>query len=79
MAPHWETPLSEPLTLRSGDTLLTLLDVGQFLRSNFHGTRTPPVQSTIELLLRAAETGADADRRAATERLSLLLKFNRWI
>lgn len=79
MAPHWQTPLSEPLTLRSGDTLLTLLDVGHFLRSNFAGTRTPPLQSTIELLLRAAETGAEADRRAATERLALLLKFNRWM
>lgn len=65
--------------LRSGDTLLTLLDVGHFLRSNFGGTRTPPLQSTIELLLQAAETGADADRHAATERLSRLLKFNRWL
>lgn len=79
MAPHWETPLSEPLTLRSGDTLLTLLDVGHFLRSHFGGARTPPVQSTIELLLRAAETGAESDRQAATERLAVLLKFNRWI
>ena len=68
MAPHWQTPLSEPLTLRSGDTLLTLLDVGQFLRSHFGGERTPPLQSTIELLLQAAETGLDADRHAATER-----------
>ena len=79
MALHWDTSLSEPLTLRSGDTLLTLLDVGHFLRSNFNGARTPPVQSTIELLLHAAETGTELDRRAATQRLSLLLKFNRWI
>ena len=78
MAPHWHTPLPEPIALVAGGSLQTLLDVGSFLRSHYDGRTTPPIEETISALLRAAETGADNDRRVAYERIYRLLRFNRW-
>ncbi len=79
MAPHWHTPLPEPIALTSGTSLRTLLDVGAFLRANYEGRRTPPVEATISALLRAADTGDEADRHLAYERVARLLRFNRLI
>ncbi|MPZ58457.1 MAG: hypothetical protein GEU91_18585 [Rhizobiales bacterium] len=68
--------MSYPLALADGRVLHTLHDARDVLLSDaaFSGvTHWPPLEHAIELLLAAAETGADADIKAATEQVHRVL------
>ena len=73
----WMKPLTRTLTLKSGQRLATLLDAANLLAERFQTVRrNDPLEHAIRLLLRAAETGAREDRKAATEQIALVLQLN---
>jgi hypothetical protein len=75
--PGWSRPLSRTLTLKSGRRLTTLLDATDLLAEQFQtATRNDLLEYAIGLLLRAAETGTLADRRAATDRVALVQRLS---
>ena len=77
MAVDWSRPLTHTLTLKSGRRLVRLLDAADLLAEGFQTVRRyDPLEYAIELLLRAAETGTPADRKAATDQVALVLRLN---
>ena len=78
----WTQPLTRTLILKSGERLRTLHDAAELTTRRFGTvTRDAPLKHAIWLMLRAAETGARADRKAATDQVALVLRINmllRW-
>jgi hypothetical protein len=73
----WNRPLTRVLTLKSGEQLRTLHDAAELFTHRFGSvTKSAPLEHAIGLLLRAAETGTRADRKAATDQVALVLRFN---
>ena len=74
----WMRNLSRPIVLKSGRKLTTLHDARDVLASGrFDGVSHAPVlESAIELLLQAAESGHPRTIRAATEQLDRC--FRHW-
>jgi hypothetical protein len=69
-------PLTRVLTLKSGRRLETLLDAADFLTERLRDVPQDPfLKHALELLLRAVQTGALADRRAATKQVALVLRL----
>ena len=70
-------PLSRVLILKSGERLRTLHDAAELITRRFGSVTKPaPLEHAIVLLLRAAETGTQADRKAATDQVAHVLRFN---
>jgi hypothetical protein len=76
---HWSAELTYSLTLKAGTKLVTLADAHlclirygtvRFPRGIAHGT-----DRAIELVRKAAETGAYADRKAATDQVAIVLRW----
>ena len=77
----WRSKLSEPIRL-DGDRgeLKTLKDAAEFLQREFRSiTRNETLHGALEDLMRAADSGELADRRAATEQLRLFLRSQRML
>jgi hypothetical protein len=73
----WNRPLTRVLTLKSGEQLRTLHDAAELFTHRFGSvTKSAPLEHAIGLLLRAAETGTRADRKAATDQVELVLRLN---
>jgi hypothetical protein len=75
MAVDWSRPLTRTLALKSGEQLRTLHDAASLLSKRFG--HSAAWEHTIARLLRAAETGTRADRKAATEQVATVLRVNR--
>ena len=71
----WNRPLARALALRSGEQLLTLREAADYLT---HASQSAhdlaPLQQAIAFLFQAAQSGAEADRKAATDQVALMLK-----
>ena len=74
MAVDWSRPLTHVLTLMSGKQLRTLDDAASLLSKRFG--HLAALEHTIARLLRAAETGMRADRKAATDQVALVMRPN---
>ncbi len=71
----WNRPLTRVLTLKSGEQLRTLHGAASLVSKRFG--HSAAMEHTIARLLRAAETGTRADRKAATEQVATVLRVNR--
>ena len=72
---HWSAKLTRPLTLKSGVTLVTLSDARDCLAVHFEAVAgSAALSRALELMFKAAETGAFVDRKAATDHLAIVLK-----
>jgi hypothetical protein len=71
----WNRPLTRVLTLKSGEQLRTLHDAASLLSRRCG--HSAALEHTIARLLRAAETGTRADRKAVTEQVATVLRVNR--
>ena len=82
MTVDWNRPLTRVLILKTDERLRTLHDAADLITRRFGTmTRSAPLEHAIGLLLRAAETGTRADRKAATDQVAVVLRFNmmlRW-
>jgi hypothetical protein len=75
MAVDWSRPLTRVLILKTGERLRTLHDAASLVSKCFGYSAA--LEHTIARLLRAAETGTRADRKAATEQVATVLRVNR--
>jgi len=72
----WNQPLSRVLILKTGERLRTLHDAAELFTRRFGSvTKSAPLEHAIGLMLRAAETGTRADRKAATDQVALVSRF----
>lgn len=77
MAVDWTLPLTRPLPLKGGRRLRTLWDAAELITRRFGNvTQDAVLEHAIVLLLRAAETGTQADRKAATDQVALVPRLN---
>ena len=78
----WSRPLTRVLILKTGERLRTLHDVAEaFLRRFGNVNQNEVIAHAIELMMRAADMGTRADRKAATDQVAHVLRFNmmlRW-
>ena len=75
MAVDWTRPLTRTLTLKTGERLTTLHDAADLFTRPFGSIwRDTPLAHAIRLLFRAAETGTLADREAATDQITVVLR-----
>jgi hypothetical protein len=76
---RWSAELTESLTLKDGTKLVTLADArGCLIRLRavtFPRGLSRGTDRAIELLMKAAETAAFADRKAATDQVALVLRW----
>ena len=72
----WTQHLTRVFILKTGERLRTLHDAELITRRFGSVTKSAPLEHAIGLLLRAAETGTRADRKAATDQVALVLRFN---
>ena len=73
----WSWPLAEPLILKSGVQLTTLHDAAEVHVRHFGNVNhDAPTAHAIDLMMRAAETGTRADRKAATDQVAFVLRLN---
>ena len=73
----WSRPLTRVLILKTGERLRTLHDAAELISRRFGSvTKSALLEHAISLLLRAAETGTRADRKAATDQGAAVLRFN---
>ena len=73
----WTRPLTRTLILKTGERLRTLHDAAELITRRFGSvTKSAPLEDAIGLLLRAAETGTEADRKAATDQMAVALRFH---
>jgi hypothetical protein len=74
---HWDKPLTYEVCLRDGRVLRTLRDLREVFASNrFAGiTRWRALEHALDLLLRAAETGAESDIEAATGQACVVFRL----
>ena len=73
MSIFWDEPLTEPVALKTGAELHTLLDAAHFVENCFPGPVRAGVLDLYTTLLQASRTGLYEDRRAATDTLILAL------
>jgi hypothetical protein len=77
--PDWSAKLTHSLTLKDGTELVTLADARACLsRCRFVPSRRGVARGTdraIELVRKAAETGAYPDRQAATDQVAIVLRW----
>ena len=77
MTVDWNRPLSRVLILKTGERLRTLHNAAELITRRLGSvTKSAPLEYAIGLLLRAAETGTEADRKAATDQVAVVLRFN---
>jgi len=69
----WNEPLAEPLELKTGTKLNTLLDAAHFVEREISGPVRAEVLDTYTALLQASRTGQVKDRQAATDALRAIL------
>jgi hypothetical protein len=71
----WQAKLTRSLTLQDGTKLVTLAD-GRTVLIRYFSTviEDRAVALAIERLLKAAKTGAFADRKAATDQVAIVLR-----
>jgi len=74
MSTYWDEPLTEPVKLKSGAMLHTLLDAAHCVERSFPGPVRAFVFDLYTKLLNASRTGHPDDRRAATHHLVTALK-----
>ena len=73
--PGWSGKLTRSLSLITGHKLVTLADARACVIQYFAtATESRAVAFSIELLLKAAETGRFADRKAATDQVAIVLR-----
>ena len=73
----WNRPLTRVLILKTGERLRTLHDAAELITRRLGSvTTSAPLGHAIGLLLRAAKTGTRADRKAATDQVAVVLRFN---
>ena len=71
----WSRPLTRTLALKSGEQLRTLHDAASLLSKRLG--HSAALEHATAGLLRAAETGTKADRKAATNQVAIILQVNR--
>ena len=72
---NWDRPLARALTLSSGEQLFTLREAADYLtRASQSAHDLAPLQQAIAFLFQAAQSGTEADRKAATDQVALMLK-----
>ena len=72
----WGQPLTRTLTLKSGVKLRTLHDAAEaFLRAFGNVNHDRAVEHAISLMMEAAKSGDDADRKAATDQIALVFRL----
>jgi len=74
MSIYWDEPLTEPVKLKSGAMLHTLLDAAHFVERGFPGPVRAYVFDLYTTLLLASRSGRFDDRRVATHHLVNALK-----
>jgi hypothetical protein len=73
----WTRPLTHVLILKTGERLRMLHDAADLITRRFGSvTKSAPLEHAIVLLLGAAEIGTRADRKAATDQVAYVLRFN---
>jgi hypothetical protein len=76
--PGWSAPLTRSLTLKDGTKLVTLADARAILIEHFASvSQSDSVARAIELTLKAADSGAFEDRKAATDQVAIVLRGRR--
>ena len=70
---YWGEHLANPIELRSGAKLYTLLDAAHFVERGIPGPVRAEVFDTYTALLQAARTGQARDRQMATNALGAIL------
>jgi hypothetical protein len=74
----WNRPLTRPLKLKSGVRLVTLHDAAEAFARHFGNTNHDrTVAHAIDRMIRAAETGSQAARKAATKQVEFVLTVHR--
>jgi hypothetical protein len=74
----WDLALTYPLALDSGAPIYTLKEAADLFRARSETVRhLPPIGHAIDLLSRAAQTGAVDDIQAATEQVDRALQILR--
>ena len=78
--PHWSAKLTSSLTLSDGTELATLAEARAcLLRYRGIVTTTPGLsrgtERAVKLIMKAAETGAYADRKSATDQVATVLRW----
>jgi hypothetical protein len=72
--PDWSAKLTRSLTLKTGDKLVTLADARAALIRYFETvTQSAAVALAIKLVMKAADTGTLADRKAGTDQVAIVL------
>jgi hypothetical protein len=73
---NWSASLTRSLTLKNGDTLVTLEDARRLVLAHLvTEVEDHALSNAMRLLLIAAETGAYADRKAATDQVAIVLRW----
>ena len=74
---HWSSELTHSLTLKDGTKLVTLADAQTCLIRHLWPRRGGALATdpAMELIRKAAETGAYADRKAATDQVAIVLSW----
>jgi 4'-phosphopantetheinyl transferase EntD len=74
--PDWPAKLTRSLTLKDGTKLVTLADARAVMIRYFETvTHSVAIALAIELVMKAAETGAFQDRKAATDQVAIVLRW----
>ena len=73
MSIYWDDPLSEPVKLKCGTHIRTLLDAAHFVECGFPGPVRYYVFDLYTKLLIASRSGCAEDKQAATNQLKLAL------
>ena len=73
---NWSAKLARSLTLKNGDVLVTLEDARRLMLAHLvTEVEDHALSNAMRLLLKAAETGSSADRKAATDQVALVLRW----
>ena len=76
---YWDVKLSEPVPLKTGETLTSMGDALETLRLRNRSLQSPPVKTLVLSIRMATETREEFARQEATRQLTRFCEFNRWI
>ena len=75
LSADWSVKLEQPLTLKDGTKLVTLEDARRLVLAHLVAeVEDHEMSNAMRLLLRAAERGSPAARKAAAEQVATVLK-----
>lgn len=76
---YWDVKLTEPVQLKTGETLNSMGDALETLRSRNRSLESPPVKTLVLSIQMATQSGQDVARQEATRQLARFCQFNRWV